>query len=153
MIIAATGHRPNKTGGYGPGPTEALDRLARAALDLLQPESVIVGMALGWDTSVGWAAVSLGIPVHAAIPFPGQESRWPAQSQRNYRSLLACCASVAEVSPGPYSAQLMQIRNGWMVDQCPAVLALWEGSAAGTGNCVRYATERRVPIINVWSLQ
>lgn len=150
MIVAATGHRPNKTNGYGPDAARSLQSLARAGLELLQPSGVIVGMALGWDTAVGWAAVSLGLPVHAAVPFPGQESRWPEASRRDFKRLLSACASVTEVCPGPYSAHLMQVRNEWMVDRAQVVLALWNGTPGGTANCVRYAETRGVPVANVW---
>jgi uncharacterized phage-like protein YoqJ len=33
----------------------------------------------------------------------------------------------------------MQVRNEWMVDHCNDLLAVWDGSDGGTGNCVRYA--------------
>ena len=35
----------------------------------------------------------------------------------------------------------MQKRNEYMVDLADIVIAVWDGSASGTGNCVRY-TER-----------
>jgi uncharacterized phage-like protein YoqJ len=33
----------------------------------------------------------------------------------------------------------MQIRNEWMVDRCDKLIAVWDGSKGGTGNCVDYA--------------
>jgi hypothetical protein len=36
-------------------------------------------MARGWDLALAKAAVELGLPLFAAIPFVGQESRWPAE--------------------------------------------------------------------------
>jgi uncharacterized phage-like protein YoqJ len=47
----------------------------------------------------------------------------------------------------------MQIRNEWMVDNAHIVLALWDGSSGGTGNCIKYANRKSVnkPIINLWS--
>ena len=54
------------------------------------------------------------------------------------------------VSPGEYAAFKMQVRNEWMVDQLnPAtdlLLAAWDGSPGGTGNCVKYATGKGVGI-------
>ncbi len=40
----------------------------------------------------------------------------------------------------------MQVRNEYMVDRADLVLALWNGTPGGTGNCVRYARTRGVPV-------
>lgn len=37
-----------------------------------------------------------------------------------------------------------------MVDNSNAVLALWNGSEGGTGNCVRYAKEKNKKIFQLW---
>lgn len=34
---------------------------------------------------------------------------------------------------------LFQARNRWMVDRAGLVIAVWDASASGTGNCVQYA--------------
>jgi|SRR5690606_11597477 len=151
IIVAATGHRPNKLGGYDYRRAEERRRIARGALTLLGATEAISGMALGWDVDFAQAAIDLGIPVHAAVPFEGQECRWPSSSQQAWRSILAKCASVTVVSPGGYSASAMQVRNEWMVDRAPYVLALWDGSPGGTGNCVKYARQQGRLIVNVWS--
>jgi uncharacterized phage-like protein YoqJ len=33
----------------------------------------------------------------------------------------------------------MHARNAWMVDQCEALLAVWDGTPGGTSGCVNYA--------------
>ena len=38
-----------------------------------------------------------------------------------------------------YKPYLMQRRNIWMVDESDYVIAVWDGSNGGTGNCVKYA--------------
>ena len=150
MIICGTGHRPNKLGGYGVHIQTRLVALAEAALAHYQPEHVISGMALGWDQALAQAAVNLGIPFVAAIPFVGQESRWPDESQQHYHSLLKEAHSTITLDQGPYSARLMQERNEYMVNKATHVLALWSGTHGGTGNCVAYAQSVEKPIINLW---
>lgn len=150
-VVAGTGHRPNKLGGYGPEPARRLRELARIYLQLLAPSEVITGMALGWDTALGWAAVDLGLTLHAAVPFEGQESQWPAESQRQFRALLARCSSVTVVSRGSYDPRLMQVRNEWMVDRADSIAALYDGTPGGTRNCVRYAESCRKPVVNLWA--
>lgn len=151
MIIAATGHRPEKLGGYG---EEAAARLYRGARRYLQAqtgvEKVISGMALGWDTAWAEAARALGIPYIAAVPFVGQELRWQEDAQEKYHSLLKCAESVVIVCDGGYHPAKMQRRNCWMVERCDKLAALWDGSPGGTANCVRWAIEIGKPVENLW---
>lgn len=150
MIAAATGHRPKslKT-GYNLDP---LISLARMWLADRNPDAVISGMALGWDQAVAYAALDLGIPVRAYVPFHGQADAWSTASQASYQKLLLRCESIKVVIPGGYEVWKMQARNEAMVDDCDMVLALWNGENGGTGNCVRYAEKKGVPVSNVWEI-
>lgn len=149
MIIAATGHRPDKLGGYGIIVARKLRYLARQFLEERRPERVISGMAQGWDTAWALAADDLKIPFIAAVPCPGQERPWPPESQRLYRELLSKAAEVIIISEH-YSARNMQRRNKWMVDHVDEVAALWDGSLGGTANCVAYASKINKPLVNLW---
>lgn len=152
MILAATGHRPDKLGGYGRPVRLRLTRLARQYLTDLrtEPEEVISGMALGWDQAVAAAALELGLPLVAAIPFAGQDERWSPVDRAEYRRLLQGASRVELVSPGGYSDVKFQIRNQWMVDNCHRMVALWNGTPGGTANCLRYAGEVRRTVDQVW---
>ena len=152
MIVAATGHRPGKLGGYSEAAKSRLRRLATVFLQDGSPDRVVTGMALGWDTAVAEAALLLGIPFTAAVPCDGQDARWPEQTRSHYRQLLLKAAKIEVVSPGPYSPGKMQARNEWMVDNCDLVLALWNGTKGGTANCIAYATRRRRPLVNLWEI-
>lgn len=152
IVLAGTGHRPDKLGGYGNDVLTALYRLALGELRTLQPDRVISGMAQGWDTALALAAITMNIHLTAAIPFKGQELRWPTASQERYRTILSKGKVVVRyVSTGGYSAAKMQIRNRWMVDRCNVLLALWNQTPGGTGNCVEYAKGAAgVTIVNCW---
>jgi hypothetical protein len=147
---AFTGHRPTKLGGYGMDARIRLRGLAAFYLSVTRPSRVISGMALGWDQVVAEAAIRLHIPVIAAVPFAGQESKWPVERQDFYRELLTHCAKVEIVSPGEYTIDKMQVRNEWMVDHGDHLTALWDGTSGGTCNCVRYAEREFRPITNLW---
>jgi|SRR5271166_744205 len=151
MIVAFTGHRPDKLGGYKlPNPTYIqICRELDKALKELQPEKVISGMALGVDQWAANIAHKLGIPFIAAIPFEGQEKAWPEESQRTYRLLRKLAAEEVIVTPGGYSPAKMQIRNEWMVDNCDTLIAVWNGSNGGTGNCVEYAKSHNKPMYQI----
>jgi uncharacterized phage-like protein YoqJ len=150
MIIAATGHRPSKLGGYGKETFQNLTIFAENQLEVLSPKKVISGMALGWDQAIACAALDLEIPLVAAIPFKGQEAIWPSESQRRYNDILAMASSVRCISQGGYSPYKMHLRNQWMVNACGTILALWDGSSGGTKNCVDFAVLRGKKVINVW---
>lgn len=147
MIVAFTGHRPNKLGGYGYSVTQTE---IRKAIRLFLVESnathVISGMALGVDQWAAEEAIELKIPFTAAIPCDGQDSQWPLRSKAWYQELLTKANSQVIVSSGSYEAHKMQARNEWMVDRCEYLMAIWNGSSGGTANCVRYAQTVRKPI-------
>lgn len=151
-VWAATGHRPEKLGGYNPTAAAGVIAAARMAVTWAAPSKVLVGMALGWDTAVAIACKELGVPYIACVPFEGQESRWNTGDQAKFRWLLESAAQVVHVSPPGYSAAKMEIRNRYMVDNTEKVMALWDGEQkGGTANCVRYALPRR-QVCNWWRL-
>lgn len=150
-VLAGTGHRPPKLGGYGPDVAQRLETLALAALNTHRPYRVISGMALGWDMALAKAAITAGIPLHAYIPCPEQARRWPLASQRLWEDLLDQAAYVFETS-SKYTSTCMTDRNRDMVIAADAMLALWDGSPGGTGHCVGYALDQGKPVINLWNV-
>lgn len=150
MIICGTGHRPDKLGGYSQEAGERLWMLAYDFLEHHRPTKVISGMALGWDTALADAATDLDIPLIAAVPFLGQESKWPVDSRRKYLGILDAADDVVYVCEPGYAAWKMQKRNEWMVYHADLVLALWNGTDGGTANCVRYANKVGKEVVNLW---
>lgn len=146
-VLAVTGHRPEKLGGHGNH--ARVRRFAEAQLSSIRPALLITGMALGWDTACAEAAVELGIPFLAAVPFPQQPSRWPLPDIRRWRGLLEKAQEVVYVSK-EYSGEAFQRRNIWMVDNSTHLLALWNGSSGGTRNCWRYAERLGRERENCW---
>lgn len=150
LVLAVTGHRPDKLGGYSTSLDERLKQFSIEEIRSVSPSHVITGMALGFDTAIAEACVVLNVPFTAAIPFRGQESMWPVASRTRYRYLLSKAALIVEVCDPPYAAWKMMRRNVWMVDRCHSLMALWNESDGGTGNCARYAKAMQKPIVNTW---
>lgn len=150
MIVAGTGHRPNKLGGYTKAVEEKQIRIADRWLWENQPEKIISGMALGWDQALARAAVNRNIPVIAALPFHNHHIIWPHWQIEKYTELLAQCSEVKTICDGGYEPVKMQRRNEWMVDNSDMVLALWDGSTGGTNNCVQYAIKQQKKYVNLW---
>jgi uncharacterized phage-like protein YoqJ len=150
VIIAGTGHRPDKLGGYDIQATMRVIDFATKTMAARLPSRVITGMAIGWDMAWAQAALNLGIPYHAYVPFEGQELKWPMSTRLYYKVLLNKAEHVKICSTGGYSKASMQLRNQFMVDDCTEVAALWNGSAGGTQNCISYAMMVGKPYINYW---
>lgn len=152
-VLAVTGHRPDKLGGFGLATRARVLRLAMDSLVRIQPSRVISGMALGWDQAIAEAAIHLHIPLWAAVPFEGQECMWPAKAQANYRYVLSRSERVVVSSTGGFSNRKMQLRNEWMVRHCTRLLALWNGTPGGTANCLSFAAGllQADQIENVWT--
>lgn len=149
-IMGFTGHRKIRGTFVTRSQKERLMELGCAAIERYVPDAVISGMALGWDTAVARAAIEMGVPLIAAVPFLGQELKWAEWSQDEYAGLLARAKEVVIVCEGGYAPWKLQKRNEWIVDHCTDLFALWDGGTGGTANCVKYATGK-VPVHNLWS--
>jgi uncharacterized phage-like protein YoqJ len=143
MILGMTGHRTiiNYNATY----------LAfQNILNELKPEYTICGVAVGADQLFAVICIRLGIPFIAAVPFVGQECKWPEHVQKQYKKILTNAKEVIIVSDGDYSNQKFHIRNEWIVDHSDKLLAYYDGSVrSGTGNCYNYAKKINKEIIRI----
>lgn len=151
MILAGTGHRPDKLGGYEQDVFDRLVALASRRLESKKPELVISGMAMGWDLALAQAAKDLGIRYHAYIPCLGQDSLWSDDWKRRYRHLCHKADDYRLITIN-YSPAAMQKRNERMVEDSDVLLALWNGSPGGTANCIDFAEKNGCLIENLWDL-
>jgi uncharacterized phage-like protein YoqJ len=111
-------------------------------------------MALGADTIFAFAALkyrndnpSKNIIVECAIPCRNHTNKWNQESKDRYLRVLEEADIITKVSNEIYQPHLMQIRNEYMVNKCNKLLAIWDGSSGGTGNCVKYARKISKEII------
>jgi uncharacterized phage-like protein YoqJ len=152
MIVGFTGHR--KLGGYKvPNPTYTYVKQEikkTLAEKFKKVDKIVTGMAIGSDQLAANIAIELGIPFIAAIPFAGQESKWPKFVQEEYRVLLKQADNVVIVSEGAYAPYKMQTRNEWIVNKSDAMIAIWTGQlSGGTFNCVTYAVKVKKPVFEI----
>lgn len=156
MLVVATGHRPQSLPG-GFKNRELHQRIKkwinRKFLES-QADYAISGMAIGMDQWFAEECIALNIPFTAALPFEGQENKWPPRSQEHYRWLLSKATKIVyvdrepgyisdSVSPGVYHPYKMLKRNEWMVDQLKEgdkIFSLFKGGEkGGTYQCLKYA--------------
>lgn len=177
MKIAFTGHRPHKLWGYvdliprkgKENRGEIIDKRKekyRALFVTLRDTvlenwvnrdeklRIISGMALGVDQVAAYVGICLierygNVELEAAIPCRGQDLKWGDRSKLVYKYLLSKCDIKTMVYDGPYNYRCMQDRNEYMVNHADLLIAVWDGSSGGTGNCVRYAQSKGVKIIKI----
>jgi uncharacterized phage-like protein YoqJ len=152
MIIAVTGHRPPKLGGYWT-PNQVYDAVKAGLLRKfmeLQPSVVLTGMALGTDQWAAEVCLDNGIPYDAIVPFHGFENTWPDRSKVHFNFLLGRARTVHYVTDTTtYSSGLLQRRNQWLVDHSTVLVGVWNGSSGGTSNCITYARGRGKSVVLV----
>jgi uncharacterized phage-like protein YoqJ len=153
MIVAITGHRPNKLGNEWniDGPiSEKIKKALKRVLSNVEPTRMISGMALGVDTIWALLALEKGIPLTAAIPCKNHSSKWTKSNQDVYNSILTNpLTTVHIVSDEEYNDTCMQNRNIFMVDNSDLLVAVWNETAGGTANCVNYAKKQNKRILPI----
>lgn len=153
MKIAITGHRPHRLGNDYELTSQLILNIKKEIIkiiDIYHTDKLISGVALGIDTLFALIAIEKEIPFIAAIPFEGQERKWPKSSQDKYNSIInhpLCDKHI--VSEGGYAAWKMQKRNEWMVDNADLLICVWNGEAGGTSNCVKYAKSKNKEMIRI----
>lgn len=151
-----TGHRPNKLSGYDPKDNkELLWRLHNEIVRHIEENSVdtfINGLALGIDQWAARIVIKLRqtkyshIKLISAVPCKNHSSKWIKQSQVDWQEIVDLSDEVVYVSEDEYKPYLMQKRNEWMVNKSEYVIAVWDGTDGGTGNCVKYAQSKNKKI-------
>lgn len=161
MKVAVSGHRPQSLGrGWSDLPFhDQVRQVLCDYLDLIKPELLYTGMALGVDQWAAQWCIETDTPFVAAIPFKFQHLKWRQSDQERYNRMLKLAVRVVQVDRQPgyidartppdlFSTTKMQTRNRWLVDQLDrtgldqlvAVIDLTKGGS-GTHNCVQYAKD------------
>jgi uncharacterized phage-like protein YoqJ len=151
-VVAGTGHRPPRLGlGYDQGSRRYLTDFILPHLDQLKPELVISGGAQGVDQALALAALELRLPYWVAVPFDGQDAKWPGSARYWYARLLRQAERVVRVCPPGYAPGKFIGRDCFMVDACTHVITLFDGErTGGTWHTLNYAQGKPLPITNLW---
>ncbi len=153
-----TGHRPKSfPWKYNETAYDCLllKEVLAAQIKILADKGVtdfLSGMALGVDLWCAQLVLNLrkenpALKLRCILPCAGQENKWPAAMQEQYRFLLKQADDVVYVSQA-YDSQCMLRRNRYLVDHAAFLLAVYNGTRrSGTGATVRYAEEAGRKII------
>lgn len=147
-----TGHRPEKI-----ALEEAeIKNLLEGAINTAIKNGVntfITGMAEGTDI---WAAEIVlskkkenpNINLVCALPHPGFDKRRSSEEKEKFKNIIEN-ADLVKMINEKYFRGCYQVRNKWMVDFSGLVIAVWNGTQSGTGNTIRYAVGKDIPVVNV----
>lgn len=144
MIVGITGHRPEKI----PAPAWVIETLG-TAYEITRASKVLQGMAAGVDLWSAKEAWYRDIPYVCVKPWAGHKPR--VADRIEYDKVIKHSFQVVNVTeyeeyPG---AWVYQKRNEWIVDEVDAMIAVWDGSRSGTGNCVEYANDNDIPVFQI----
>src|SRR5690606_15223728 len=92
-LVLVAGHRPGELGGYGenPGAAGVRARLAEAPAAMVEvdgPLTVVSGLRLGAEQLAAEAALELGLPLVAVLPYPEADKPWPAEARAHFADLV-----------------------------------------------------------------
>lgn len=119
---------------------------------------IIVGGAQGIDKLALEQCLLLreqfNITIEVALPYKKYGEQWPVNSQEEYQMLLQKVDKITYVDElrdyniegvniGEYDVAKLSTRNHYMVDNTEHVLAYWNGTSKGTGECIAYAMQRK----------
>lgn len=176
----ATGHRPDKLGGYNnPNVYQRLVDLCYAyqkrRVEQVQAAGIqkyrsVGGLAQGLDSAWTEASIRLrdeGHPVVVCViaPYPSQRRVWKSfAAQAKWSWLVGQADQVMYTSEKDprhkgEAVELLHRRNRDMVMISQRTVALYDGTPGGTYNCVRYAqgldpkfpNPRPVMVANMWA--
>lgn len=156
---AFTGHRPNKL-PWGYDETDdrclALKKRMVDAIEVAYEQGYrhfICGMALGCDLYFCEAALALrerheDVTIEAAIPCPGQASRWPQKERERYDAMVTAC-DYETVIAQHYHPGCMQRRDRYMVDHASMLIGAFDGSSGGTRYTMIYAIGQKLNVVDI----
>lgn len=141
MIIGETGHRLQRLLQAGVSIPKLRAMITEMLTVKYRVTQGICGMALGFDMLFADVCIENDIPLIAAIPFVGQESRWSMKDRWHYESILTWSQTrMVIVNKGPYATWKLFARNKWVVDNCELLVSGFDGvEKGGTFDCLKYA--------------
>ena len=146
-LVLVAGHRPPELGGYDANPIAdrartGIEERLEALRELHGELAVVSGMRLGAEQLGAEAALALGIPLVAVLPYPDPDSVWPEASRRRFADLLDRAAtSITLERKAPASKQQafgsMARRDAWLARNVDAAVVVWDGEDDLIGRLVR----------------
>lgn len=147
MIVAGTGHRPEDCEDESIVRRKIKNKLNHTP----KINTVISGMAAGFDLWLADEARILGLEVWAARPWATHPAR-DEDAELYERILQYASREIIVVESDTFPGNwCYHKRNEWMVDNSDVVMAYWNGKEkGGTFACRNYAKKVEKPVANIY---
>jgi hypothetical protein len=110
-------------------------------------------LAAGADQLFAQAALGLGIPLTAVIPFDDYPADFAGDGRGLFEALLRRCGAVHRFPNKRRSNRAYLDAGKWLVREVDYLVAVWDGLPAagegGTGDVVAYAEKKRRPVLRI----
>ena len=160
--VVVGGHRPPELGGYYENAVAASVRAKLASIldakKQMEPDLVVMtGLGLGAEQLAAEAAVSVGVPYVAVLPYPDPDAMWPAASRSRFASLVAGADGVVLLqAKAPETKQkagaALARRDAWLARHADEALIVWDRDDALVGRLVR-SIQDHVGEDDVWIVE
>lgn len=170
LVIALTGHRPNKLAGYKLSDPfyvrlqKRLEEVIRGYLDMYDVIQCRSGLALGADAVWSKAILAVKevypdrIQFHADIPMEEQASVWFNRTDIDFwhhqvkhadsKTVYGSLSEYPESQRRYMAIRLLEDRNQGMLAPADVVIAIFDGNdKGGTANAVRFAKQQDKQLI------
>jgi ribonuclease HI len=146
-LVLVAGHRPGELGGYesnavADGVRTRLAEVLAGMVTVDGPLTVVSGLRLGAEQLGAEAAVELGLPLVAVLPYPDPDAPWPRAAQEHFADLLRAAAvqiTLDDRSPATKQAAGAALgrRDAWLAKQVDAAVVVWDQEDDVVGRLVR----------------
>lgn len=146
-LVLVAGHRPPELGGYHPNPVAdgvraKLAETLQAMVEVDGALTVVSGLRLGAEQLGAEAAVGIGLPLVAVLPYPDPDRPWPVEARRHFAELVGSAATTITLEHrSPATKQLagaaLARRDAWLARQVNAAVVVWDREDDGVGRLVR----------------
>ena len=146
--VGVTGHRLLND-------PSAIARRCREVLMRVQHEHATLlacsALAIGADTLFAEAALDIGIPFEAILPFEHYVVDFDnADARRQYEHLLMRATHVIVLPHSERSDEAYRDAGIWLVEHCQMLVAIWDGHRTeregGTSEIVSFAERQRLAV-------
>ncbi|HPF54855.1 MAG TPA: SLOG family protein [Eubacteriales bacterium] len=150
MNCCFTGHRDMPSGERRDKLTRELDDAIRKAYEL-GFRGFLAGGAMGFDTLAAERVILFrkehpDVRLTILVPFRDQDGRFPRVDKLRYHEAVTH-ADAVEVLSEYYHTSCFQVRNAALIDRSDMCVAYLQHMASGTGDTVRRAKRKGIPVV------
>lgn len=158
--VCFTGHRPQSVTYLWDEDSiqseELKEKIEKTIIEIIEKSGAthfVSGMAIGVDMICAEIVLRLKekypkITLECALPCETQANKWSEKYRERYFSIIEA-SDKETLLQTQYTPDCMMKRNKYMVDKSDIVIAVWNGSASGTGNTVKYARGNNKTVIQI----